>query len=78
MSVLLKQLQRQRALPGNHHRMIKRWNPGKTLLLRQLNRFGFGFIKIRAVQQHFSAEAANGIDFDIGGSRWHDNQRLHA
>lgn len=51
--------------------------PGETLLLCQFNRFGFRFIKIGTVQQHFATETANGIDFDIRGSRWHDDQRLH-
>jgi hypothetical protein len=58
MGILLQQLQRQRALPGNHHRVIERRHPGEALLLRQLNRFGFRFIKVGAVQQHFAAKAA--------------------
>ena len=33
MGVLLEQFQRQRALPGNHHRMVERRHPGEPLLL---------------------------------------------
>ncbi|CAB5619288.1 Uncharacterised protein [Escherichia coli] len=76
--VLLEQLQGQRTLSGDHHRVIERRNPGKALLLRQFNRFGFGFIKVSAVQQHFAAKAANSINFDIGSRHRHDNQRLQA
>ena len=78
MGILLQQLQRQRSLPGNHHRMVERRNPGEPLLLRQIDGFGFGFIEIRAVQQHFTAEAAHRINFDIRGGGWHDDERLHA
>lgn len=78
MGILLQQLQRQRTLPGNHHRVVERRYPGKALLLRQLDSFGLGFIKVRAVQQHFAAEAAHRIDFDIRRGGWHDDQRLHA
>lgn len=46
--------------------------------MRQLDSFGLGFIKVRAVQQHFAAEAAHRIDFDIRRGGWHDDQRLHA
>ncbi len=78
MRILLKQLQRQRALPGDHHWVIKRRHPGKTLLLRQFNSFRFRFIKISAVQQHFAAKTAYRIDFNIRRCFWHDDQRLHA
>ncbi len=76
MGVLLQQLQRQRTLPGNHHRVVERRHPGEALLLRQLNRFGFGFVKVSAVKQHFSAESAHRVDLDIGGSNRHHDQRL--
>ena len=33
MGVLLEQFQRQRTLPGDHHRMIERRHPGEPLLL---------------------------------------------
>ena len=33
MGVLLEQFQRQRALPGDHHRMVERRHPGEALLL---------------------------------------------
>jgi hypothetical protein len=36
-------------------------------LSRQLDRFGFGFVKVRAVEQHFSAKTAHRVDFDIRG-----------
>jgi hypothetical protein len=32
MGILLQQLKRQRALPGNHHRVIERRHPGEALL----------------------------------------------
>ena len=76
MGILLQQFQRQRALPGNHHRVVERRHPGEPLLLRQLNRFGFGFVKVGAVEQHFSAETAHRVDFDICGSNRHHDQRL--
>ncbi|MPN61836.1 hypothetical protein SDC9_209580 [bioreactor metagenome] len=78
MRILLQQFQRQRPLTGNHHRMIEWRNPGKTLLLRQFNRFRFRFIKVCAMQQHFAAKPANGIDFDIRRRNRHHDQRLHA
>lgn len=57
--------------------MIERRYPDEPLLLRQRDSFGFGFIEVRAVQQHFTAKAAHRIDFDIRGGGWHDNQRLY-
>ncbi len=78
MGILLQQLQRQRALPGNHHRVIERRHQGEALLLRQLNRFGFGFVKVGAVQQHFAAETAHRIDFDVRGGHRHHDQRFDA
>ena len=77
MRILLEQFQRQRALPGNHHRMIERRNPGKALLLRQLDSFCFRFIKVRAVQQHFPAKPTHRVHFDIGGRQRHHNQCFH-
>lgn len=47
--------------------------PGEALLLRQFNRFGFCFIEVRTVKQHFAAEAAYRINFDISGGGWHDD-----
>ena len=76
MGILLQQLKRQRALPGNHHRVIERRHPGEALLLRQLDRFGFGFVKVRAVEQHFSAKTAHRVDFDIRGGNRHHDQRF--
>ena len=76
MGILLQQFQRQRTLPGNHHRVIERRDPGETLLLRQLNRFGFRFVKIRAVEQHFPAKTAHRVDFDIRRGNRHHDQRF--
>ena len=76
MRILLQQLKRQRPLSGNDHRMIERRHPGKPLLLRQLYRFCFGFVKVCAVEQHFTAETAYGIHFNIGSSNRHTNQRF--
>ena len=78
MGILLQQLQRQGSLSGDDHWVIERRHPGKTLLLRQLNRSRLRFVKVGAVQQHFAAKAANGIDFDIGGRYRHHDQRLNA
>ena len=50
VGILLQQLQRQRSLTGDNHRVIERRHPGKTLLLRQLNRASFRFVKVGAVQ----------------------------
>ncbi|MNL57800.1 hypothetical protein D3C87_1813890 [compost metagenome] len=76
MRILLQQLQRQRTLPGDHHRMIERWHPGKALLLRQVNGARFGFIKIRPVKQDFAAKTAYRIDFDVSGGDRHHDQRF--
>ena len=71
MGILLQQFKRQRALSGNDHRVIERRHPGEALLLCQLNGFGFGFIKIGAVEQHFPAETTYRVDFDVSGSNRH-------
>ena len=71
MGILLQQLQRQRALPGNHHRVVERRDPGEALLLRQLR-----FVKIRAVEQHFPAKTAHRVDFDIRRGNRHHDQRF--
>ena len=76
MGVLLQQFQRQRTLPGNHHRVVERRHPGEALLLRQLNRFGFRFVKIGPVEQHFAAEPAHRVNLDICGGNRHHDQRL--
>ena len=76
MGILLQQLQRQRALPGNHHRVVERRHPGEPLLLRQFNRFGFCFVKVGPVEQDFAAETAHRVDLDIGGSNRHHDQRF--
>ena len=77
VGILLQQLQRQGSLTGDHHRVIKRRHPGKALLLRQLNRSRLRFVKVGAMQQHFAAKTANGIDFDIGGRYRHHDQRFN-
>ncbi len=74
MGILLQQLQRQRALASNHHRMIEGRHPGKALLLRQIDGFGFRFVKIGTVEQHFAAKSAHRIDFNICRCHWHDDQ----
>lgn len=78
MRVLLQQLHRQRALPGNHRRMIERRHEGHALLLGKLDRLRFGLVEIGAVQQHFAAETAHRIHFDVRGGHRHHDQRFNA
>ena len=55
--------------------MVERRYPGKALLMRQLDRFGFCFVKVSAVEQHFAAEATHRIHFDVcRGNRHHDQR----
>ncbi len=76
MRVLLQQLHRQRALPGDHRRVIERRHEGHALLMGQLDCLRFGLVEIGAVQQHFAAEAAHRIHLDVRGGHRHHDQRF--
>jgi len=54
--------------------VIERRHPGEALLLRQIDGFGFRFVKIGTVEQHFAAKSAHRIDFNICRCYWHDDQ----
>ena len=78
MRVLLQQLHRQRALTGDHRRMIKRRHEGVALLFRQLNRFSFRLVEVSAVEISLTAKCAHRIYLDVRRSHRHHNQRFDA
>ena len=66
-TVVLQQLQRGRALPGNHVGMVKGRDQRHATLLRQALADGFAVFGVAVVQQHLRAIAARGLD--LGGGR---------
>jgi hypothetical protein len=67
-----------RALTGNHVRVIKGVYECQPFLFLQFQRMAVGIGIALAKQHHFAAKAAHGIHFDLGRGGWHHDHRTGA
>ncbi len=74
---LLEQFQRQRALPGNHHRMVDGGTQVNPCCCDSSIAFAFACQSSRH-EAALRRQSRAPHQLDIGGGGWHDDQRLHA
>ena len=74
--VLAQDLHADRALPGDHVRVVERVDEREPALAGQLDRVLVGVVEVVAVQHHLAAEVAHGLHLDLRrGLRHHDHRR---
>ena len=76
--LLPQDLHADRALPGDHVRVVERMNERELALARDCQRVLVGLFVLVAVQDHFAAEVDYRLDLDARRGLRHDDRRRDA